>query len=67
MMKNYDDLDKRLSLLEQKLDLILTNHLAHMQADMNFIKKFLIGVSIAVVLEAVYIITTFNVGSLPLQ
>lgn len=66
-MKNYDDLDKRLSLLEQKLDLILTNHLAHMQADMNFIKKFLIGVSIAVVLEAVYIITTFNVGSLPLQ
>jgi hypothetical protein len=66
-MKNYDDLDKRLSLLEQKLDLILTNHLAHMQADMNFIKKFLIGVSIAVVLEAVYIITTFNVGSLPIQ
>ena len=66
-MKNYDDLDKRLSLLEQKLDLILTNHLAHMQADMNFIKKFLIGVSIAVVLEAVYIITTFNAGTLPLQ
>jgi pilus assembly protein TadC len=66
-MKNYDDLDKRLSLLEQKLDLILTNHLAHMQADMNFIKKFLIGVSIAVVLEAVYIITTFNVGTLPIQ
>lgn len=66
-MKNYDDLDKRLSLLEQKIDLILTNHLAHMQADMNFIKKFLIGVSIAVVLEAVYIITTFNVGTLPIQ
>jgi len=65
-MKGYDDLDKRLSLLEQKLDLILENHLAHMQADMNFIKKFLIGVSIAVVIEAVYIITKFNGISLPL-
>ena len=59
-MKNYDDLDKRLSLLEQKLDLILENHLAHMQADMAFVKKFLAGIGIAVVIEAFVIIAKFN-------
>ena len=59
-MKEYDDLDKRMALLEQKLDLILENHLAHMQADMNFIKKFLFGVCIIVVIEAGVIVAKFG-------
>ena len=66
-MKGYDDLDKRLSLLEQKLDLILDNHLSHMQADMNMMKKWMIAVSVAVLIEAGYIIAKFNGISFPLQ
>jgi len=32
-------LDKRLALVEQKLDLILTNHLAHMQDSIEGIQR----------------------------
>ena len=39
-MKEYADLDKRLSLLEQKLDTIETNHLWHIQNDLRTIKKW---------------------------
>ena len=39
-MKEYADLDKRLSLLEQKLDTIETNHLWHIQNDLSTIKKW---------------------------
>jgi Mg2+ and Co2+ transporter CorA len=66
-MKGYDDLDKRLSLLEQKLDLILDNHLSHIEADMNMMKKWMIAVSVAVLVEAGYIIAKFNGISFPLQ
>ena len=59
-MQNYEDLDKRLALLEQKLDLVLDNHLTHMEKDMAWIKKFLGAVSITVLLEAGYIIFKFN-------
>ena len=34
------DLDKRLSLLEQRLDIIQNNHLAHMQEDIDDIKRY---------------------------
>ena len=39
-MKEYADLDKRLALLEQKLDTIETNHLKHIQGDITQIKKW---------------------------
>lgn len=42
-MNTTDDkiagLDKRLALVEQKLDLILTNHLAHMQDSIEGIQR----------------------------
>lgn len=60
MEKEPQDLDIRLALLEQKLDLILENHLAHVQRDMDWIKKVISAIGIAVVLEAGYIIANFN-------
>ena len=49
-MSDLTELDKRLSLLEQKLDIIQNNHLAHMQADIDSIKKyFLWGVGVVFV------------------
>lgn len=39
-MKEYADLDKRLSLLEQKLDTIENNHLKHIQDDLSTIKQW---------------------------
>ena len=47
-MKQYEDLDKRLALLEQKLDLVLNNHLHHMEKDLNTMKKILGGVALVV-------------------
>lgn len=42
-MSEQDDkialLDKRLALVEQKLDIILTNHLAHMQDSIESIQR----------------------------
>ena len=37
--KAYAGLDKRLALLEQRLDIIQKNHLYHIQEDLNSIKK----------------------------
>lgn len=34
-------LETRMALVEQKLDLILDNHLAHMQKDMDAIKRIM--------------------------
>ena len=36
----YASLDKRMALLEQRLDIIQNNHLAHIQADIENIKKY---------------------------
>jgi len=47
-MKEYENLDKRLALLEQKLDLVLENHLAHMEKDMSLMKKVLGATALAV-------------------
>jgi len=45
---NNDDLDKRLSLLEQKIDLVLENHLHHMEKDMSMLKNIVGATSLAV-------------------
>lgn len=43
----HADLDKRLALVEQKLELITNNHLAHMQKDIDDIKRyFMYGVGV---------------------
>jgi hypothetical protein len=36
----YASLDKRMALLEQRLDIIQNNHLTHIQADIENIKKY---------------------------
>ena len=59
-MKEYDDLDKRLALLEQKLDIVLNNHLHHMEKDMAWIKKLIGGIACIVLIEAGVIIAKFN-------
>ena len=38
-MSDLTELDKRLALVEQKLEIIVSNHLAHMQTDVNDIKR----------------------------
>lgn len=44
---SYAKLDKRLSLLEQRLDIIQNNHLKHIQDDIDDIKRyFLWGVGV---------------------
>lgn len=55
-MKQFDDLDKRLALLEQKLDLVLDNHLTHMERDMSMIKKVLGAVGIVVFTQMIAVI-----------
>lgn len=55
-MKQFEDLDKRLALLEQKLDLVLDNHLTHMERDMSMIKKVLGGVGIVVFTQMIAVI-----------
>lgn len=59
-MKQYEDLDKRLALLEQKIDLVLNNHLNHMEKDVAWIKKIVFGAAVVVVAEAGVIIAAFN-------
>ena len=59
-MQEYENLDKRMALLEQKLDLLMENHLKHLQDDMNSIKKFLLGIGAVVAIEAGVIIAKFN-------
>lgn len=47
-MKEFENLDKRLALLEQKLDLILSNHLSHMEKDMAMVKRAMGAVALSV-------------------
>ena len=45
--ESYAKLDKRLSLLEQRLDIIQNNHLKHIEEDIDSIKRyFLWGVGV---------------------
>jgi len=50
-MKQFEALDKRLALLEQKLDLVLQNHLHHMEKDMSLMKKVLGATALAVFVQ----------------
>ena len=47
-MKEFDNLDKRMALLEQKLDLVLDNHLHHMEKDISMLKKIIGAVALTV-------------------
>jgi len=48
--ESYAKLDKRLSLLEQRLDIIQNNHLKHIQDDIDSIKRyFLWGIGVVFV------------------
>tara|TARA_R110000765_G_scaffold64578_2_gene125496 strand:+ start:311 stop:493 length:183 start_codon:yes stop_codon:yes gene_type:complete len=60
-MKESDNLDKRMALLEQKLDLVLDNHLHHMEKDMAMIKKILGGVAIVVFGQLLAIVITMSI------
>jgi len=40
MEDKFSELDKRLALVEQKLTIITDNHLAHLQQDVNSIKRY---------------------------
>ena len=51
-------LDKRLALLEQRLDTIQNNHLAHMQQDIDSIKSYF-GWGIGVVFVQLIAIIAF--------
>jgi hypothetical protein len=51
-------LDKRLALLEQRLDTIQNNHLAHMQQDIDSIKRYF-GWGIGVVFVQLIAIIAF--------
>ena len=48
--QSYQKLDKKMALLEQRLDIIQNNHLKHIQDDLNNIKKYFIwGVGVVFV------------------
>lgn len=55
-MKQFDQLDKRLALLEQKLDLVLNNHLNHMEKDMRMIKGVLGATALAVFVQLLAVV-----------
>ena len=49
-MSEQTELETRMALLEQKVDLIINNHLAHMQEDIDDIKRyFLWGIGVVFV------------------
>ena len=49
-MSEQTELETRMALLEQKVDLIINNHLAHMQQDIDDIKRyFLWGIGVVFV------------------
>ena len=39
-MNNINEIETRMALVEQKVDLIINNHLAHMQEDIDDIKRY---------------------------
>jgi len=49
-MSEQTELETRMALLEQKVDLIINNHLTHMQQDIDDIKRyFLWGIGVVFV------------------
>ncbi len=49
MQPDPNELDKRLALLEQKLDTLLNNHLAHMQKDIDWMKYVIYSTAIGII------------------
>lgn len=45
----YHSLDKRMALIEQSLHTIHTNHLAHMERDLRWIKIVMWGTAVGVI------------------
>jgi len=54
--RSYYSLDKRMSLLEQKLDTIAGNHLAHIQADVSKIERVMYGAVGGIIVNLVAVI-----------
>jgi tetrahydromethanopterin S-methyltransferase subunit G len=54
--RSYHSLDKRMSLLEQKLDTIAGNHLAHIQADVTKIERVMYGAVGGIIVNLVAVI-----------
>lgn len=57
-MSNFDNLDKRMALLEQKLEIIETNHLKHIQDDVTMLKKIMGMVALTVFAQLIAVIVT---------
>lgn len=49
MQPDPNELDKRLALLEQKLDTLLNNHLVHMQKDIDWMKYVIYSTAIGII------------------
>lgn len=43
LQQSYASLDKKFALLEQKIDLLMSNHLTHLAADVEQLKKWWYG------------------------
>lgn len=61
MDKNYVELDKKVALIEQRLDIIQNNHLHHIEKSIEDIRKyFLWGIGVVFV-EMLAIITSMMI------
>ena len=49
MQPDMNDLDKRLALLQQQLDLMLNNHMAHMQKDIDWMKYVIYSTAVGII------------------
>lgn len=47
----YYELDKRMALLEQKLDVLANNHLAHIQDDITWLKRAMWGAAVGLIIN----------------
>ena len=55
--EKFVELDGRIKLVNQKIDLIIKNHLAHMKKDIDRILYSLGGIGLLVIGQLLYIIT----------
>lgn len=49
MNNDLHTLDKKVELLDQKIELIVNNHLAHLQKDVDWIKYVIYGTAVGVI------------------
>lgn len=55
-MSSFNQLDKRMALLEQKLELLEKNHLKHIQDDITLLKKVMGAVALAVFAQLIAVL-----------